>query len=357
MLSHIWYPRRKSLLFRSRFYLLFPRTSKTVRKPITMRFDDAIRASCHNLRQSGQCPLDPLIVHSVQLHSILEDVASVFSYESLNGKHPSIETVDLSIATFERQFRDVQECVQSAGACSRKSRSFLATQYRVLMTSVHFKLAWLHAWVYLYEVALHIPPPVLQSGSSCDLSQDSGTRGHLVSKHSLLLTRCLEHTKNLMDHYVNLSLEQVLKNTLVEKGYLAHATMLLIKLAFSTANGIPQNPFPLRKACDVSNYLYLLANRGGRLEAALDSGDNIWVRDHLVQFRDKILRLKSWYDRMEFYGTEGADAAPPSGMLQLQYFDEIMDRELPPLDFEMAMVDFMNFDEAGFGFEGAQGVQ
>ncbi|KAL9131706.1 MAG: hypothetical protein Q9217_000447 [Psora testacea] len=147
-----------------------------------------------------------------------------------------------------------------------------------------------------------------------------------------------------LDLYLQIPLHDVDNHTLVEKASLAHAGVVLIKLAFSTIGATPETPFPLRKACKVSHYMEVLVDpqRNGNNSSACN--DDCIGHDPMWQYRDKVLRTKAWYDRME-YLNEGGNVEGLKGMSPLQ-LEEIAKGELPPLDIDWGLMDFMSSDVA-----------
>ena len=194
--------------------------------------------------------------------------------------------------------------------------------------SLKTKLAILHIRVYLYEIALHVPPPSVPTSGSLSSLED----GLLATKYTNLLMQCLEKTKALMDFYIRMPIECFEKHTLLEKGYLGQAIIVLLKLAFITTGGVPENPFPLRNDCNISHYLDCLADPSRNPHAST------W------QFRDKMLRLKSWYDRVEYFNHD--DGIQDMKNLSPSRLEEIAKGELPLFDMDWSTMDLMNFDIA-----------
>ena len=203
-------------------------------------------------------------------------------------------------------------------------------------TTVLLQLAYENALIYLYEVILHIPAPSTSTGTS------SNNLGLLLTKHNILLARCLEVTKAFMDFYVQIPLQKAEQQTTIEKGYLAHAAIVLVKLAFNTVGATHEIPFPLRKACNVSQYLEKLADPQRHPNTPSGCQDKGEDDDSMAHIRDQILRMKAWYDRMEYMNEDG-NVEDLKGMSPLQ-LQEIAKRELPPLEIDWAAMDFMSFD-------------
>ena len=87
-----------------------------------MRFDDSIRACCRTLTKARASPLDMLLVHSVQIQRLSEEIASTFHYYSLtSGQHPSLDSVDISVKAFERRIQDLEDFAKAGNEFSSKS--------------------------------------------------------------------------------------------------------------------------------------------------------------------------------------------------------------------------------------------
>ena len=154
-------------------------------------------------------------------------------------------------------------------------------------------LAYDDAYIYLYEVCILIGERTdTASESSVQDSQPTNTA------RTTLLIHCLEAVKSFFNRYFQLSEDEVRSHSFVEKGQLAHALVVLIKLPFCTDTGLDAASW--RQACDVETYLEALSECIDRVQPKSDLCESYW------QFRDTAARIKAWYQRMMFFGTAGA---------------------------------------------------
>lgn len=201
------------------------------------------------------------------------------------------------------------------------------------------RLAEHHAIVYLHEVVFHIPPPVAQmpAGSRAEPSDQV-----LVARYTNLLQRCLQEAKGYLDLYLSLSTRQIELHTQTEKCYMAYMIIILLKLSFNSFNGTPDDPFPLRKYCNVSQYFQNFADMYKGRALGSHGYEKTNLADTMMGFHDKMLRIKSWYDRIEcFNQTEDMKALKDMSPLN---FEDILKNELWSDDFDWSGMDFGSFD-------------
>ena len=106
-------------------------------------------------------------------------------------------------------------------------------------------LAYEDTNVYLHEVSLHME----HSLATSSVSPGRETQYSSQRRISLLLS-CLEATKSFLDCFLRTPPELIVRHSTMEKGQLAHAMTVLIKIAFCKNLGLDN--FPLREACNVS---------------------------------------------------------------------------------------------------------
>lgn len=285
-----------------------------MRKPISMTYNDGVKACCRILSEAKQAPSDAYLVGLVQVQRIQEDIANTFQYDSLGEQHPDIESAERWVQVYEGRIDDLET--------SNLNNSL--------------DMALRHARVYLYEIALHLPPrrPVAGGGRSLDNGGDA-----YAAKHTNLLLGLLNRTRAFHDAYVVATRDEVLRHNNVDKAWCAHAAMVLLKLSFSTAYNTPENPYPLRKACNMSGYLGLLS-RDCRFHEGC-TGENCMNRNALWYFRDRIRRVKQWYEHVEMFN-EGAEQDVES--LSPLRLHEISKTEPLSMDFDFGLANLMEFD-------------
>ena len=198
------------------------------------------------------------------------------------------------------------------------------------------QFAYKNAYIYLYEVVLHLPAP----SSASNGSREGGNE--LITAYTTLMFRLLEVTKAFMDDYVQIPFSKIEQGNTIHCLYLSHTAIVLLKLAFSTVGASPEDPFPFRKACNVSRYLEAMAGPEPTCDTSSHSLDDGVARDSMWQFRDKVLRMKSWYDRMEFFN-DGGNVEDLKGMSPLQ-LENISRHEVLPPDVDWSTFDFTNLD-------------
>ena len=203
------------------------------------------------------------------------------------------------------------------------------------------RLAEYHAIVYLHEVVFHIPPPTTQmsAGSKAEPSDQA-----LVAKYASLLQRCLQEAKSYLDLYLSMSTRQVELHTQIEKCYMSYMIIILLKLAFNSFNGTLEDPFPLRKYCNVSQYFQSFADMFKGRALGSQGYEKTNLPDTMMGFHDKLVKLKNWYDRIEcFNQTEDMKVLKDMSPLN---FEDILTNELMSDDFDWSSMDFGSFDMA-----------
>ena len=193
-----------------------------------------------------------------------------------------------------------------------------------------------HARICLYEVALHIHlPPDGNDSTMHNRNVISQT-----TRHSNLLIRLLEKAKAYFDVSLSVPTEHYERLTTLHRCQFPHIAVVMLKLAFNTTNGTPQDPFPLRKACDLSYYMERHANPCKDHNPA-HCDEQCASRDILSHHRDKIRRIKTWYDRLETLGDIGAeDSLKDMSSLNLE--------KIEVAEEEMFQMDWTKFDISSF---------
>lgn len=155
-----------------------------------------------------------------------------------------------------------------------------------------------------------------------------------------LLLSCLEATKSFLDYFLQLPADMVTKHSTQERGYLAHATMVLMKLAFCSNLGIEN--FSLREACNVLYYVDSLPLQLGDLDDEyLDDGQP----DSFVSCKIMAERVKSWYERTEFYEQTGTPS-DLKDMSPLQFVTIAKEEQL--MNFDFTTMDFSFYEGLSF---------
>ena len=189
--------------------------------------------------------------------------------------------------------------------------------------------------IYLHEVALYMEHSVTISSvpgghEAADLSQ----------RRIRLLLSCLEATKSFLDYLLQIPVAIILRQSTMDRGQLAHAATVLMKIAFSKNLGLDN--FPLREACNVSYYLDAVVGHLGSTSASLpDDGSP----DSFSALKIMAERIKSWYESTEFFEQVGS----PSDLKDMSpmQFVEIA-KEEQSMNFDLDNLDF-SFLGPGFG--------
>ncbi|MCJ1458354.1 hypothetical protein MMC28_008726 [Mycoblastus sanguinarius] len=191
-------------------------------------------------------------------------------------------------------------------------------------------LAYDSVCIYLYEVSLHVTSPPRQVPENGGFNQPQSS-----TALTNLLVGCLEATKTFLDNYLELPAHVVERHSMLEKGYLSHAIVVLIKIAFSTTPGIES--LQMRKACNVTYYLDALARLARTIGGISSETAEADHRDSFWQFYEISMRIKAWYERMNILGQDGT-TSDLKGMSLLQ-LAEITKDELP-IDWDLGDIDF-----------------
>ncbi len=169
----------------------------------------------------------------------------------------------------------------------------------------------------------------LSTTSSPELPTHSGTRMNL-------LFDCLEATKSFLDRYLQLSPDIMEHHSILEKSGLAHACLVLIKLAFCTIQG--PEPFPLRQACNVPYYLDALGAQVGSISVTSAQAE---YHDFFHKFKEITERIKAWYERAELFEPLIFSEMKPSDLKEPLQLAEIARDEEPLVNFDIGSVDFL----------------
>lgn len=126
---------------------------------------------------------------------------------------------------------------------------------------------------------------------------------------------------------------------MLEKGLVAHAIIVLIKLAFCTNTG--PEAFSLRRACNVAYYLDALGAQVGSISITPVHAEH---HDSFYKFRVLAERIKAWYERAEslepidFSEMKPSDLKDPLQLAQIGKYGE------PLTNFDVGNLDLL-FDE------------
>ena len=126
--------------------------------------------------------------------------------------------------------------------------------------------------------------------------------------------------------------------------FLAHSLVVLIKLAFARMPGL--HGFPLRKACNVPEYLDRLGNKVGALSTTPFDSDR---QDAYAHFRNSTQTLKAFYERVTSLDVD-VDASAEgsgSGMAEPGVGGGLMTERLPGMN-PMKWMDLIK-EESFFG--------
>ncbi len=205
-----------------------------------MKYNDQTGECCRSLATGSETLSDTQLIHFVELQRLSEENALVFGDDPMNDERPRIgsERANKLIRTFKPRLQHSQGLFPREGVC---------------LPSI--LLAYDSTCIHLHQVSLQVSPDKsLSTTSGPELPTHSGTRMNL-------LFDCLEATKSFLDRYLQLSPDIMEHYSIIEKSGLAHACLVLIKLAFCTIQG--PEPFPLRQACNVPYYLDALGAHVG----------------------------------------------------------------------------------------------
>ena len=173
-----------------------------------------------------------------------------------------------------------------------------------------------------------------------DLKAQELQRG--PNMRTTLLFDCLEATKTFLDQYLQLPRQEVMGHSILQKGQIAHALVVLMKLAFSPNPGLEVSSW--RQACRVEHYLDALGERAGCVGTDHDVHDAFW------HFKKIARLLKAWYQRIEMSGTSGSPAEL-KGMSPLQFAEIVRDDSSFNIDFtsmDFGGMDFLFLPGANF---------
>ena len=143
-----------------------------------------------------------------------------------------------------------------------------------------------------------------------------------------MFINCLDAVKRFFNTYIQLTGKDLRGHSIVEKGQLAHAMVVLVKLPFCTDTGLEANMW--QQACDVESYLEALGDR-------LDVLNTIEAHESALQFKESLARIKAWYQRMRYLGTPGAPTdlktMSPLELMEITRKEPILDMDLRDFDF------------------------
>ncbi|KAF6227633.1 hypothetical protein HO173_012073 [Letharia columbiana] len=290
------------------------------RKSISLRYDDSIGDYSRSLAEINHATTDADVIHFIGLQRLAEEIASTFGYDATNkkGRYLRLDNVELSVKAFKSRLHDFRHHLPSNSTC---------------LASI--MLAYESTCVYLHEVSLHMEHSF--ATSPVPLGREAGDSSQ--RRISLLLS-CLEATKSFLDYFLQIPPRLILRHCTFERGRLAHAVTVLIKIAFCASPGLEN--FPLREACNVSYYLDALTEHLGSMSANLpDDG----CPDSFSAFKAMGERIKSWYERMEFFEQVGSPS-DLKDMSPLQFVE--IAKEEQSTNFDLSNLDFSFFEAGSF---------
>ena len=189
-------------------------------------------------------------------------------------------------------------------------------------------LAYDNTYIHLYEVCIVLGErtPMTPETVSQGLQPDSLTRTNLF-------INCLDAVKNFFNRYLQIPQKEAMSHSILEKGQLSHAIVVLVKLSFCTDTGLEASVW--QQACDVESYLEAISGR-------LDGYSNkTGMPEAQLQFQDSIARLKAWYQRMLYFSTPSAPAVLKT-MSPLELMD--ITRKEPVFNMDFSDFDFSGMD-------------
>ena len=182
-------------------------------------------------------------------------------------------------------------------------------------------LAYDNIYIYLYEVCIMLSertqatPEIVSPG----LQPTSSTRTNLFIK-------CLDAVKTFFNTYLQFPAEELRSHSILEKGQLAHAMVVLVKLPFCTDTGLEANVW--QQACDVESYLEALSE---------PVHNKTEMHESNLQFKESVARIKAWYQRMRYFGTPGAPTdlktMSPLELVEITRKEPVLDMDLRDFDF------------------------
>ena len=303
-------------------YYLSSCLSMLNRRPVTMKYNNQVAECCRSLAIGNETPLDSQLTHFVEFQKLAEEIALIFEDDPMNDERPWLgsERVDLLIKAFNPRLQYLRDLIPPDGVCL----PFILLAYD--STCIH-----------LHQVSLHVPQDKSPSiGPYAELPKQSGARVKLQ-------TGCLEATKSFLDRYLQLSPHMIEHQSMLEKTRVAHAILVLIKLAFCTDPG--PEPFPLRQACSVSYYLDALGIHVGNVSITPAHAEQ---HDSFHRFRLFTQRVKTWYERVESleptvtYETKPSDLKEPLQLAQLAKEEDLL------ANLDIGSMDFRSFE--GYNF-------
>ena len=199
---------------------------------------------------------------------------------------------------------------------------------RLTLNKAALMLAYDNTYIHLYEVCIVLgertqaTPETVSQG----LQPTSTTRTNLF-------INCLDAVKNFFNRYLQLPPKESMSHSILEKGQLSHAIVVLVKLSFCTDTGLEASVW--QQACDVESYLEAISDRLDCIPTKTGMHGALW------QFKDSIARIKAWYQRMLYFSTSGTPA-----LLKTMSPLELMEitRKEPVLDMNFSDFDFSGMD-------------
>lgn len=269
-------------------------TSLMTRKPLLLKSSLRLWECGRSLAVANHVQTDTCLIHYIQVSSFAEEIANSFGY--LDDTRPQ-QSIASEIQSIESKIR-IFDCRLEQIRCALPTDQSATASLLLACDSVA---------IYLYEVCFHLADSGAFSGK--DIASMPQATSILVK----LLWACLMAVNKFFDRWIRLSSVDIVAGTSIEKGRLAHALLVLIKLAFVR---IPDHEgFPLRDACNISCYLDLI---GAKVAEQSVTPPGIEPQDCFSQFQSMIGFIKMWYERIAAMGTSGSsDELKGTNPLQL----------------------------------------
>lgn len=304
-----------------------------------MRYDDYIGDCCRSLTESYYAPRDADLTYFVGLQRLGEEIAVSFGYDSINNesRHYSTENVELLVKAFKSRLLDLRRSFPSNSKCFGKWPSARpiteANPAKASMTLAYEKVN-----IYLYEVSLHMNHSFATSPGPPGREAEASSQ-----RRTSLLLSCLDATKSYLNCYLRVPPEEIARQSTFEKGELAYAITVLMKIAFCANSGF--DTVSLREACNVSHYLDALGGHLGKSSASSNTPDDAGCPDSFSAFKTMAERLKNWYESTELFEPTGTTCTV-KGMSPIQIV-EIAKQE-PLINFELGNMDFSFLETGNF---------
>ena len=189
-------------------------------------------------------------------------------------------------------------------------------------------LAYDNTYIHLYEVCIALGERTQPTPETVG----PGLQPTCTTRTNLFIN-CLDAVKNFFNRYLQIPQKESMSHSILEKGQLSHAIVVLVKLSFCTDTGLESSVW--QQACDVESYLEAIS---GRLDGI---PTRTGMPEARLQFQDSIARIKAWYQRMLYFSTSGTPMVLKS-MSPLELME--VTRKEPVFDIDFSDFDFSGMD-------------